>query len=295
MVRTLASLVLGLGVTLACAAPHGIDPNVPFISYVTFPSLDAVPLTVAGQLRVPADVQGRMPAVVIVHGSAGVDSRGKFYAEALNRAGIATLEIDMWAARGWLGGITGRPRGVPETLPDAYGALKFLTQQPRIDPARIGVMGFSWGGVVSMLTATQPYTAQYTGGQFRFAAHAPNYPVCWAYNRVPGYAFASLTGAPVFIQAGALDDYDLPETCPDLVRSLGAAAQAFVSVVVYPNATHAWDRLQPAITVTDPFSHLGRGGEVDFVPNPHVARTSRRATLRFFERAFGLPRTESDD
>jgi dienelactone hydrolase len=285
------TLLLALGTTLAQAAPISVDAHVPIISYVTFPSLDPVnPLTVAGQLRVPADVTGRMPAVVIVHGSAGVDSRGKFYAEALNRGGIATLEIDMWAARGWLGGIFGRPRGVPETLPDAYGALKFLREQPRIDPARIGIMGFSWGGVVSMLTATQPYTQLVTGGQFQFAAHAPNYPVCWVYNRVPGYAFASFTGAPVFIQAGELDTYDLPDTCPNLVRSLGAA-QAFISVVVYDDATHAWDRLQPAITVTDPFSHLGQGGEVDFVPNPHVARKSRRATLHFFQRAFGLSET----
>jgi uncharacterized protein len=294
MLKPFAALFLALTAMLSQAAPLSIDAHVPIISYVTFQSLDPVhPLTVAGQLRVPADVTGRMPAVVIVHGSAGVDSRGSFYAEALNRGGIATLEIDMWAARGWLGGIFGRPRGVPETLPDAYGALKFLRDQPRIDPERIGIMGFSWGGVVSMLTATQPYTALLTGGQFRFAAHAPNYPVCWVYNRVPGYAFNSFTGAPVFIQAGALDAYDLPDTCPKLVASLGAA-QAFISVVVYDDATHAWDRLQPAITVTDPFSHLGQGGQVDFVPNPHVARISRRATLHFFQRTFGLTETETD-
>ena len=41
-----------------------------------------------------------LPAVVILHGSAGVDSRGDFYARALNAAGIATFEIDMWEARG---------------------------------------------------------------------------------------------------------------------------------------------------------------------------------------------------
>jgi dienelactone hydrolase len=289
------ALLLGLYGAFAVAAPLAIDAHVPIISYVTFPSLDPVhPLGVAGQLRVPADVEGRLPAVVVVHGSAGIDSRGRFYIEALNRAGIATLEIDLWAARGWLGGITGRPRGVPETLPDAYGALKFLTEQPRIDPQRIGIMGFSWGGVISMLTATQPYTALYTAGRFRFAAHAPNYPVCWVYNRVPGYEFASFTGAPVFIQAGALDAYDLPDTCPNLVHSLPAAAQAFVSVEVYPDATHAWDRLQPAITVTDPFSHLGQGGQVAFVPNPRVARKSRLATLHFFERAFGMSETDAD-
>ncbi len=265
-----------------------INPNVPFISDVAFPSLAPTPLTIAGQLRVPATGADKYPAVVIVHGSAGIDSRNKFYADALNLAGIATLEIDLWAARGWLGGVTGRLAGVPETLPDAYGALKFLAGLPHIDASRIGIMGFSCGGVVTMLTATAPYTNQYTGGALKFAAHAPNYPVCWAYNHVPGYEFNSFTGAPVFIQAGQLDAYDLPTSCPDLVALLSAYDRTFISAVVYPGATHAWDRLQPAETVTDPYSHLGQGGQVEFVPNPAVAAVSRAATVRFFERVFGI-------
>jgi len=217
-----------------------------------------------------------------------VDSRGKFYAEALNDAGIATPEIDMWAARGWLGGITGRPQGVPETLPDADGALKFLSEQPGIDPERIGIMGFSWGGVVTMLTATAPYTSLYTGDTLKFAAHVAHYPVCWVYNKVPGYAFNAFTGSPVLIQAGKLDAYDEPDTCPNLVKSLPESDQAFISVRMYRNATHAWDRLQPAITVTDPYSHLGMGGQVDFVPNPGKAFQSRSNAARFFQEAFGM-------
>lgn len=273
-----------------------IDPDVPIISYVQFQSLDSInPRAVAAQFRVPSNVTGKVPAVVVVHGSAGVDSRGKFYIEALNKAGIATLEIDMWAARGWFGGITGRPRGVPETLPDAYGALKFLSTQPRVDATRIGIMGFSWGGVVTMLSATQPYTSLYNGGTLKFAAHVAHYPVCWVYNRVPGYAFNTFTGAPVLIQAGELDAYDDPDTCPNLVQSLPKGAQEFINVEVYKNATHAWDRLQPAMTITDPFSHKGLGGQVDFVPNPGAAFRSRAKALHFFQGAFGLTDIEEHD
>ena len=257
--------------------------DLPFISYVTFPSVDPVtPLTIGGQLRVPVPKDDTlMPAVLIVHGSAGVDSRGSFYAKALNRAGYATLEIDMWAARGWLGGITGRPAGVPQTLPDAFGALKFLSNQPLIDPDRIAIMGFSWGGVVSMLTATQPYTDMWGEG-LHFAAHIAHYPVCWAYNRVPGYEFSEFTGAPVLIQAGELDGYDLPDTCLNLVGSLPAEAQANMEVKVYQHATHAWDRLQPKLTVFDPYACLGQGCEVDFIPNIGKAKQARRRVLEFF-------------
>jgi uncharacterized protein len=264
---------------------HAIEPNLPQISYVSFPSLDpAAPLTVAAQLRVPRDAPQPMPAVVIVHGTAGVDSRGSFYAAALNEAGIATLEIDMWAARGLGGGSAGRPPGVVETLPDAYGALAFLSGHPRIDAGRIGILGFSWGGIVSLLTATARYTSQHVGTSASFAAHVANYPVCWTYSRVRAHALDELTGSPVLIQAGELDSYDEPDTCAKLVESL---RKDFVSLCTYPNATHAWDRLEPAVTVSDPYAHLGQGGPVEFVPNPQAASESRAAALRFFQEAFG--------
>lgn len=63
------------------------------VSYVAFPTLHGVPLTVAGRLMVPRRAQGKVPAVLIVHGSAGLDSRGPLMAEALIRAGIATLKM----------------------------------------------------------------------------------------------------------------------------------------------------------------------------------------------------------
>ena len=261
----------------------------PRVSYVTFPNAaQEHPLTIAGQLRIPLR-DGKVPAVVIVHGTSGVDSRGSYHAEALNDAGIATLELDMWSARGLSGGTgpNGRPAGVPETLPDAYGALQYLAARPEIDPQRIGITGFSWGGVVSMLTATRPYSELYLGANpLRFAAHAPFYPVCWGYNKIPGYEFAELTGAPVFIQSGECDAYDEPDSCTKLVNGLPEPERRQVTVTMYPGATHAFNRLEPTQTVTDPFAHLGQGGEVKFEAHPDAAARSRRATVEFFARAF---------
>jgi dienelactone hydrolase len=258
------------------------------VTNVSFQSLDRVkPLVVPAVLRIPSLAAPPMPAVVIVHGSAGVDSRGVSYSNELSNAGIATLEIDMWAARG-ISGAENRPKTVPETLPDAYGAFVFLSANPVIDSKRIGIMGFSWGGVVSMLTATRPYTDRYLGSDKRFAAHAPNYPACWIYNSVPGYEFKDFTGAPVFIQAGELDAYDLPDTCLNLLRSLGSMAPGLLTVKVHRGATHAFDRSEPAITITDPLSHLGKGGEVRFAPNPEAAKQARAATTSFFRSKFGL-------
>lgn len=126
----------------------------PRIYYVAFQSLNSEnPLTVAAQFRLPWR-KGKIPAVVIVHDTEGVNGTGNYYAKTLNNNGIATLEIDMRTPRGLMGLVAGRPKSVPETLPDAYGAFKYLSSRSEIDAQRIGIMGFSFSGVVSMLTAT---------------------------------------------------------------------------------------------------------------------------------------------
>lgn len=264
-----------------------IDPDLPAITYIQYESPNllnpAETLNIGGQLRVPASGSEPLPAVVILHGSAGVDSRGALYARALNDAGIATLEIDMWGARG-ITSAAERPPLPTVTLPDAFGALQYLAALPGIDAQKIGVLGFSWGGVMSLLSADKNYTSAYGNG-LQFAAHVAHYPVCWAYNiGIPGIVFNDLTGAPVLMQVGDLDDYDEGGApCQNL-----AAPYPEVSVTVYPNAHHGWDRLQPALTVQDPFSHLGQGGEVNIVPNPGKANQSSKRVVREFVDAFGL-------
>jgi len=247
--------------------------------------------TTAGELREPlidpAEARAR-PAVVIVHGSGGVDSRGGAYAEALNRAGFVTLEIDLWAARG-VASPADRPKAVAETLPDAFAALAFLSTRPGVDAGRVGIMGFSWGGVVSMLSASRAANQTHGRPGLAFAAHAPLYPVCWVYNRVPGYEFADLTGAPVLLQAGAGDLYDDPDSCEKLGASLPEPARSTVTVITYAGATHAWDRREPDITANDPFSHKGAGGEVPFHYDASVTRRSTEAVVAFFGRVLGRP------
>jgi dienelactone hydrolase len=281
------AIVIAAGLVATHAQAGKIDPDLPRISYIQYQSLNFInpeqPLTIAGQLRVPENGSEAIPAVVILHGSAGVDSRGALYARALNDAGIATLEIDMWGARG-ITGAGDRPPLPTFTLPDAFGALDYLANTPGIDKDHIGVLGFSWGGVMSLLSANQSYTDKYGNG-LQFAAHVAHYPVCWAYNvGIPGIIFENLTGAPVLMQVGSLDDYDEGGApCQNL-----AASFPEVSVKVYPNAHHAWDRLQPPLTVQDPFSHLGVGGEVNIIPNPGKANQSSKSVVSLFANEFGL-------
>lgn len=262
--------------------------------YVSFPTRADPALTVAAKLDVPltdgASPGPRVPAVVICHGSDGVDARGRFHAQALQAAGFATLELDMWSARGVARGAPARPKAVPETLPDAFGALSFLARQPEVDPRRIAIMGFSWGGVVSVLSATRRYADALAEPGTAFVAHAAFYPVLWSYNRAPGHEVRGLSGAPVLIHAGGADAYDTPEVCASFLSGLDPADRAHVELVVHPGATHAFDRDMPAKTIHDPYAHNGKGGAVRFEFDAKAAHAARARVVEVFRDAFaGVP------
>ncbi len=293
---------------LAGQADCGGDavPNISFISF-TSPNLltPAQPLTIKGKLSIPkrhsghrgcADGRGRkLPAVVILHGSSGVDARGDFYQEALNEAGIATLQIDMWEARG-VASAADRPRAPILTHPDAFSALAFLAARPEIDAQRIGVLGFSWGGVMSLAASETLYAGMFGNGQ-RFKAHVAHYPVCYASNKVVpglpppaqfGTQYLNPTGAPVLIQLGSLDDYDNGAGhCRTLAQTFGGDA---MRVVEYPGALHAFDRLMVPIVVADPFGNEGSFFQTGQVPTvrigPDVAQAfeARERAVRFLTR-----------
>ena len=315
-IRNFLIALLGLvSIPFATAAPgSGQDcgrPLAPSISFVQFqsPNLAAPssPLTIKGKLSVPsgtssgqcAPANGKWPAVLILHGSSGVDSRGDFYEQALNAAGIATLQIDMWEARG-VTGIANRPQAPVLTYPDAFSALRFLASHPNIVADRIAVLGFSWGGVVSLAAAEQLYANTFGGGR-RFRAHVANYPVCYGANNVPipalfppaekGTQFLNLTGAPVLIQIGSNDDYDNGTApCRALANSVNPTNNNVVQVIEYPGGYHAWDRLMIPVVAPDPFGNLGSffaTGQIPLVrivPDVQLALASRERVVKFFSR-----------
>ncbi|HEX5380099.1 MAG TPA: dienelactone hydrolase family protein [Phenylobacterium sp.] len=254
-------------------------------SYVSFPNLAPTPLHVAGKLRTPLAAEAKVGAVLICHGSDGVDGRGEFHATALNEAGLATLEIDMWSARGSVRGAAARPRSPVETLADAFGALRFMAAQPEIAASQVGIMGFSWGGVVTLLSAVRRFADPLRGEGPGFAAHCAHYPVCYAYEADPRMALTGLTGAPILIQTGAADAYDHPDAGEKLVAAIAARGEAPVRGVTYPGATHGFDRDLPAQTINDPFAHNGAGGPVLMQFDRPAAEAARAEAVAFFRSA----------
>lgn len=282
------SYVFGLFVILNMAATYAAKLEKEIVSYKPIgETRTGIPLPekVKGTLLTPMDVAKPYPAVVIVHGSGGVDGRGAFYAKALNEAGIATFEIRMFAPGK-------RPRSTGDTWPHVYGALMYLTQRKDFDSKRIGVMGFSWGGANSLQTVNKELTDKYTGGQAAFAGHVPIYPVCWVFE---SKAYKELlvgawTGAPVLFMAGGKDDYDADGAagCRAFEQSLSAEKRDIFDMTIYPNATHKWDdqKWDRPYSFYDEYSYNGEGGQVRIIPNKTVAKRSREAVVRFFSAVF---------
>jgi uncharacterized protein len=240
--------------------------------------------TVPARFGRPAGSTPKVPAVLILHGSGGVDGRGAFCAKALQDAGLATLEITMFPPGG-------RTRaGIKATMPHAAAALTWLGAQPPVNGQRLGVMGFSWGGVMSVLMASG-LVQERLGPQVPTpAAFAPFYPVCSNLIRVlvnPESAFYTahtrMRAVPMLIHVGTRDDYEAGDRpCDALLAMWPAAAQEQATVRYVEGATHKFDSQKAAEQFYDEFAHGGRGGTVSVIPSPKAAAEARQAVVRFF-------------
>jgi hypothetical protein len=103
---------------------------------------------ISGDLELPRGATGRVPAMVIVHGAGGISQGERQWALEMLRIGVAAFVIDSFSGRGIRETQTGQT-DLPTVVSilDAYRALALLTSHPRIDPARIGILGLSRAAV----------------------------------------------------------------------------------------------------------------------------------------------------
>ena len=195
------------------------------------------PIQVPGQLLLPAG-SGKVPAMVIHHGSGGVsEAREHRYARELVGMGMAALVIDSFKPRGISTTVSNQDAvSSLEMTDDAFAALKALAGHPRIDAAKIGIVGFSKGGTVALLSAHER-RAERAGlpSGLRFALHVPVYPACGSH-----YLRPKTSGAPLYMLIGAADTYAGVAPCTEYAEKLRAEG-AKVEVKVYAGAPHGFD------------------------------------------------------
>ncbi len=203
---------------------------------------DAFPVEGRGRLFWP-DAEAserRRPAVVLLPGLGGMaESREPRYGAFLARHGYVALACDTFAERGaGEASLLRRALTISETMmaADAFAALRHLAADPRIDPDRIAVVGFSYGGLAAILCAYRQVADTLAGpGGPRFCAHASYYGCA-----VARLADPTTTGAPVAILVGDRDrnvELDHVQAIADDLRRGGSP----VELQIYPGVCHQWD------------------------------------------------------
>jgi dienelactone hydrolase len=195
------------------------------------------PAVVTAQIFLPGKRDGKIPAMIIMHGSGGVrEKREVAYAREFNALGVAAVIIDSFSPRGIASTVRDQSQlsSYDMTL-DAVRTLKVLSQHPAIDPARIGIIGSSKGGTVVVKAALRQYTNP-LAGDAAFALLIAMYPWC---GDMP-FDFHAANGAPLHMLLGALDRHAGVDSCRELAKKFEAQG-GNVALKIYPGAQHDWD------------------------------------------------------
>ena len=207
----------------------------------------SAPGRLEGHVRIvlPDGTEGPVPAVLMLSGCGGVQGLQDRYAETAAEAGWASVIIDSHAARGIdRGGALAfvcaelRLRGQARAA-DLFEALDQVRADPRIDPERLFLAGWSHGGwtVLDAMAAAEAGEA----GADPFAGVRGAlllYPYCGSIIR----ADAAPIGDPFPVTAvlAGRDVIAPPRDCERLAERRRAEG-AEIALIAEPGLTHAFD------------------------------------------------------
>ena len=202
---------------------------------------------------------GPHPAIVMLHGRQGpfstlakgvynastLTKRHKFWGEFWSERGYVALLVDSFGPRGYW---TGFPRHSYEDRPsevseqtvrpmDAYGALAYLKRRHDVAPERIGLQGWSNGGMTTLVTMStaSPGITNPTP-QIGFRAALAFYPGCGMAAIQEGY----MPYAPVHMFVGTADEEVSAKRCQNWERKVEKAGGT-IEITTYEGAQHDFD------------------------------------------------------
>ena len=249
--------VLRLAVLVSACCGFNVPAHSAVPETVKFQSLDGR-TELTAYLFAP-NGPGPHPAVVMLHGRGGPYSslkRGTYTAETLTMRhrmwgefwatrGYLALHVDSFGPRGYPDGFPkhsykDRPAAVSEQLVrplDAYAALGYLRSRADVIPDRIGVHGWSNGGMtlLSVLGRDAPGIKDPDPAKGFRAAFA-QYPSCRNQLKQADYR----PYAPMLILSASEDDEVSPEICRQFSEAMRARGFP-VEFVIYEGAHHSYD------------------------------------------------------
>lgn len=280
----------GLTAAAALAVLWGVSPPGPLAHAasegVRVPSLDRTgnePVMLpASWYPVPAAEPA--PAMVLLHGCGGqYDRKGRLalryteIAARLNAMGVHALVPDSLTPRGEKELCTQRigERRITQThrRRDALGALQWLAAQQGVDPARLGLLGWSNGGS-TVLSATNLKHAESARASPPASLAVALYPGCRAELK-RGYRPA----APLLMLLGEADDWTPAAECKLLAAAAEQGAAPAPEIESYDGAHHGFDGTAPVRLRRDVpnGAHPGKGVHVGGHPAARAAAAERLA------------------
>jgi dienelactone hydrolase len=246
---TRARRILALATTTTAAVCSTVNGDRAAVRFSTV-SYQCMGQPVPARFCEPSSDAASLAAAVYLHPLNGpLEMPGGLFTK-LARAGIATLAIEYFALtpapgpnpkafgyahehrldREFLDAATVWPRVIAD-------GVSYLRQQPRIDPERIGVIGFSAGAAMAVKTAgTQiSYKAVVELSGFTQLAGVPLTSRFWGDDlpaRAPSFP-------PVLILHGERDDI-VPVSEAYAIRDALTAAGQLPEIHVYPRVGHVW-------------------------------------------------------
>src|SRR5258708_22359937 len=216
-----------------------------------------------GYLFEPSRSRQPVPAIVLLHGRGGPYSslaHGRYTAETLSKRhkawgvywasrGYVALLVDSFGPRGYpqgfeKGSYDERPAEVSEQTVrplDAYGALRYLRGRKEVRQDRIGVQGWSNGGMTVLVTMSQVVPGiDHPSRETGFRAALAEYPGC-GMDAVKG---EYRNYAPLLMMLASEDEEVSPKICQKFAEKAKKSG-ADLALAVYEGAEHNFDAPGP--------------------------------------------------
>ena len=243
MTRLFAVVTIGFVLAVPGLARAQQNLSIPSVTPASLTALlhhETTPTTVTGELYLPPKASGPVPALVLLHGSGGLEgptgTNIRKWAGTFAGWGIAALVVDSFGPRGIkeTGTNQGQLSGWADDA-DALSALKVLAADPRIDKNRIGVVGWSRGGTAALNTTLEAVRKSIITDGLKFALHVVFYG-----SAALQYRDRATDKSPMMFLHGEADNYVIigpTREFADWVQGQGNP----VTFISYPNTSHDFD------------------------------------------------------
>jgi len=187
--------------------------------------------------------------MVLLHSCHGVLPSTHEWGRWFRDRGYLALIVDSLSPRGLTETCSFSSPDIPNTerFDDTVGAFRYLAARAYVDRERIGVIGWSNGGVYAMAAINGPSHERAR----RRGVILPEPGFRAAVGFYPGGCHSLVHETvirPLLVLIGDADDWTVPGPCIEMVQGMRSRG-ADVSLVVYPDALHYFDVEGPARVV----------------------------------------------